>query len=172
MARRRLRPAEVRLAHEVTAGTLDLSRVWLSSLVGLGGRAFTLPVPGLGAVLGLGAGYADPLGHTGDGSRSTGGRAPGQLLVHELVHAWQLQRRPAVAYLWAGAREQLSGGDPYAYGPDPVPWAQLGLEQQAAVVDGWFAGRLGPPGPQHREDPMSRTSAWWPVVRDGLRGGV
>lgn len=169
---RRLGAAERELAVEVLAGTLDLDRVWLSGAVGLGGRAFTVPLPGVGTVVALGDGLADPVGYTGFGAGPTGVRAPGQLLVHELVHAWQLERRPAVAYLWRGAREQLGGGDPYAYGPDPVAWDALGLEQQAAVVDGWFAGRLGPPGPQHGQEPLSRTSPWWPVVRDGLRGGA
>ncbi|GAB2925119.1 hypothetical protein GCM10027047_22650 [Rhodococcus aerolatus] len=169
---RRLRAAERELAETVLAGTVDLDRARLSGAVGLGGRAFTVPLPGVGAVLALGRGVHDPTGYTGFGSGPTGVRAPGQLLVHALVHAWQLERRGAVAYLWRGAREQLGGGDPYAYGPQVRPWEQLGLEQQAAVVDGWFAGWLGPPGPQSGEPPRSRSSPWWPVVRDGLRGGA
>lgn len=169
---RRLTAAERTLVETVLAGTVNLDRVRLSRAVGLEGRAFTVPVPGVGTVVALGDGYDDPAGYTGYGAGPTGVRAPGQLLVHELVHAWQLQRRPAVAYLWRGAREQLGSGDPYAYGPEVRPWAQLGLEQQASVVDGWFAGWRGPPGPQHAQDPLSRASPWWPVVRDGLRGGA
>ena len=64
------------------------------------------------------------------------------LLVHELVHVWQFQRRPGwTLRSWAGV--VASGG----YGPDllgyryalPVPaFDTLNLEQQASVVEHAF----------------------------------
>lgn len=169
MRHRRLRGPELALCDRVFAGTVPAERVLLTDLAAAGGRAVTLPVPGVGTVINLGRDYDDPLG-------TTGRRAPGQLLVHELAHAWQLAHTSALGFLVRGARLQVTTlrGDMgvYRYPAAPVAWGALNLEQQASVVDGWFAGSAGPPGPQHAWAPMSRASPWWPVVRDAVRGGL
>jgi hypothetical protein len=80
---------------------------------------------------------------------------PGQLLIHELTHAWQIQHNPlgrgyVPGWLCEGIREQVFiGDDAYLYGPPNQPWGSFHIEAQASIVDEWFAGtgKQAPPSP-------------------------
>ena len=58
---------------------------------------------------------------------------PGELLIHELTHAWQLARDRNM-YLWL---EEISRSE---YDPLPAgsPWQDNNIEQQATIVNQWF----------------------------------
>ena len=81
--------------------------------------------------------------------------------VHELVHVWQFQTRPAWT-LASWATTAAAGG----YGPGlpgygyahPFEWAQLNLEQQARVVEhAWLLREGGSHGDDTLADYASRT---------------
>ncbi len=73
--------------------------------------------------------------------------APGKLLVHELAHAWQIAHGQYFPKLARRIAAGPAAGDAFYRPPQALswPWPDLNLEQQATVVDEWFApGRLGP----------------------------
>ena len=85
--------------------------------------------------------------HLAQADFSLAGAGAQALLVHELVHVWQFQTRPARTLL-SWARTVVEGG----YGPGlpgyryvlPLPpFAELGLERQASVVEHAFLLRAG-----------------------------
>lgn len=52
---------------------------------------------------------------------------PGQLFIHELVHAWQIAHGAFDAeYLWRGTINKFFRTAPYDYGPPVVPFGTLG----------------------------------------------
>ena len=121
-----------------------LDDVRLTTISVQGGRAFAFP----GAD---GRTYLN-LGHRGfnaalDGTRSY--PAIGQILVHELVHAWQMAHSKSLAaFLSHAAEVQIRnelGERVYDIGSAPVVWADCNLEQQATAVDRWYAGKRSPP---------------------------
>jgi hypothetical protein len=117
-----------------------LDDVRLTSISVQNGRAFAFPGADGHTYLNLGRkGFAAPL----DGNRLY--PAIGQILVHELVHAWQIAHAPSLAAFLSHAadvqiRNEL-GDQVYRIGEDPVVWADCNLEQQATAVDRWYAGR-------------------------------
>lgn len=136
-------------------------RIILTDLVGFGGRAFTVPassLSALGAVLSpalllslyanphlfegrilvnMGRSFGDPLSYTG---------APynvaGQLLMHELTHAWQIHHAGSIPLILCdGLYNQASnslGGKVYDV-TEVKQWREYNLEQQGAIVDSWYA---------------------------------
>ncbi|WP_157269972.1 hypothetical protein [Azohydromonas aeria] len=172
MVRQRpLRPDEAALARQVFAAALpDTRRIVVTDLSGLGGTLFVIPGAAGRILLNLGPrGFDDALALC-----TPCYDRPGKLLVHELAHAWQI----AHGHYWPRlARRVLAGpmaGDAFYRPPQRLapPWAALNLEQQAAVVDEWFApGRLGPEGWAGTPG-MSRQHPYWPYVRDVIQGAV
>ena len=127
------------LAPVFLGGMPARDKIVLTNLAGLGGNAFTMPgVDGrifvnLGAHLGN---ALDPLGSAYS--------ARGQVLVHEMTHAWQIDHASFLPTLTCEAvivqgQNQL-GASVYEYGPPGPPWRKFNLEQQGAIVDQWFAG--------------------------------
>jgi hypothetical protein len=136
-------------------------RIILTDLVGLGGRPFTVPassLSALGAVLSpalllslysnpqlfqgrilvnMGRSFGDPLSYTRDPYN-----VPGQLLMHELTHAWQIHHAGSIPLvLCEGLYNQASnslGGKVYDV-TDVKQWREYNLEQQGAIVDSWYA---------------------------------
>ncbi len=141
---RPLRPHEKEVAQEVFLGSVPLDRVVLSSLSGLGGRPFTVPVsligslpltlalPGFGALLAVANisgnlvdkyvicigpdGYRDPFNFPGTFGVVAGS---GATLIHELTHVWQGHNN---AFPWGYVADSIAmqcmlGGRSYAYVP-------------------------------------------------------
>lgn len=156
------------LARQVFGASLpDDDRIVVTDLAGLGGCCFVCPALNGQILVNLGpGGFEDPL-HW----RCPGYDHPGKLFVHELAHAWQLVHGHYYPRLWRRVVAGPQAGDNF-YRPPPrlaAPWPALNLEQQATLVDEWFApGRLGPPdwdgGPG-----MSHAHPYWPYVRDVVR---
>jgi hypothetical protein len=127
---------------------------------GLGGRNFTYPgstIAALGTVINpvllawlaanpslfdgktlvnMGSGF-------GDAIKFTTGRymTPGQVLIHELTHAWQIRHDNTLGFVCNAVLVQTRdtlGQQVYNASPG-LQWNQYGLEQQATLVDTWFA---------------------------------
>ncbi|MCC7342546.1 MAG: hypothetical protein IT170_15800 [Bryobacterales bacterium] len=137
----RHRPVEVHervFAEEVFGRTLPWDRIRLTNLSGLKGAAFVCPNVDNQILVNLGAAaYERPAL-----ARNPDYPHPGQLFIHELTHAWQIGNGGFDArYLWDGIIDKIGGGD-YRYGPPGPAFSEFGIEEQASLVDEWFAGSL------------------------------
>jgi hypothetical protein len=133
-------------AERVFGPTLPVDRIVLTNLLGLGKRAFTIPSIGEAILVNLGAGFDDPIGYRGFGDPDNSNQqAPGQLFIHELVHAWQIDTEtflPGLMCEAIGAQLTTLGGnmDVYRYGAAGQAFSEFNPEQRASIVDDWFAG--------------------------------
>lgn len=167
---RAMTPQERAFARSVFGGSLpNGERIVLTDLAGLGGCCFVVPALNGQILVNLGPGcYADPTGW-----RCPGYDHPGKLFVHELAHAWQLAHGQYYRRLWHRIAAGPRAGNNFYRPPARLeqPWPALNLEQQATVVDEWFApGPLGPRGWVGTAG-MSRQHPYWPYVRDVVRCG-
>jgi hypothetical protein len=154
-------PAERQLALKVFGRTLPPhEQIIITDMSGFGGRNFTYPgstIAGVATVLNpvllawlaanpslfdgktlvnMGSGF-------GDAIKFTTGRymVPGQVLIHELTHAWQIRHDNTMGYICQGVMVQtrdMAGQNVYD-SPPGKQWNEYGLEQQATLVDKWFA---------------------------------
>lgn len=125
---------EAAFAAKVFGPTLPgRERIILTNLSGLDNRAFVVPGAGGSYLVNLGEHFDDPMAPKGKYSQ------PGQMLIHELTHVWQAERWPATTYFCQGVFESTyePGGDPSR------PWSAFGIEQQATIVDRWYAADPG-----------------------------
>ena len=164
---RPMNAAEKALAHKVYKTTVNTERVVLSNLAGLGGAAFTAPGVDGKIYVNLGRYYTDPLAGYPGGSYT----APGQMLIHELMHAWQIEHTDFLPGLMCHgivnqADHHVFDDNVYDYGPPDQDWASFNLEQQAAIVDQWFAGNGHSSGFQ----PMDQANPYFGYIwRDVLQ---
>lgn len=158
---RKLNEAEKAMAMELFADTLPWDRIVLSNLSGPTGAPITIPSWDGTILVGLGEGYDN------EAYVPPGMGMGGQLLMHELAHAWQIAHKSfKLEYFWKAAIDIAVGNASYEYGPADQSWRHFGLEQQASIVDEWWAGTtyraIGtfPPGTvrpaRSREDPYFR----------------
>ncbi|MFG3191069.1 serine/threonine-protein kinase [Streptomyces omiyaensis] len=108
-------------------------QIILTNISGLDDRAFVVPGAGGSYLVNLGDHFDDPMAPRGKY------RQRGQMLIHELTHVWQAKRWPATTYFCQGVTESTyePGGDPGR------PWSAYGIEQQATIVDRWYAADPG-----------------------------
>jgi hypothetical protein len=156
-------------------GQLPRERILITNLTGIGGRPFTMPAPGDVILVNLGGGFDDPTKYAGKGGDNDGSRKPGQLLIHELTHAWQIAHSHFTPGLMCtGIFNQVGtlGGnmDVYKYGPATQNWDQFNLEQQGKIVDDWFAGT----GRQATFPPMTKeeSNPYWRYIKNYVWAGV
>ena len=172
-------------ADKVFKGKLPYDRILLTNLVGLGGRPFTTPAPGDTILVNLGKGYDDPVRYTGKGDDRLGVNAAGQLLIHELTHAWQIANESFTPEYYCRAVSTAvgtAGGDmsAYGYGPAGRSWGSFGTEQQCSIVDQWFAGSNDPDDrsmqrafpPMHSADQETGQNPYYRYIRDNIRTGI
>jgi hypothetical protein len=135
----------------------QFERIILTNLSHDSGRAFTWPIVDGSILMNLGEAFDSPMGEHPE----RGYPGKGQLLIHELTHAWQIENagyEPAFICMSA-----IAGGGSYNYGPPYLktgmaapPFGSYGTEQQAAIVDQWFAGtrpEVTAPKAKDRDDP-------------------
>jgi hypothetical protein len=137
---RPINDAEIALAKQVFGETIPYQNVVLTNLGGLSGRAFTAPGADGKTYCNLGKAFDDPLGPHPDSYPN-----PGQLLIHELTHAWQIAHNDFLPGLMCSGlvnqTNYLFGDNVYEYGPPGPDWnSGLQAEQQGSIVDQWFAG--------------------------------
>jgi hypothetical protein len=177
---RPLSDEEKEFAQTVFGQKLPFESILLTNLVGLGGRPFTVPIPGGAILVNLGDGYDDPIRYTGKGAEDNGHNAAGQLLIHELTHAWQIANHSFTPSYYCRAVSTAAGTlgndkSAYSYGPPGPSWNEFGTESQGSIVDEWFAGNKFPAegGQQKSYNPMdSSTNPYYRYIRDNIRAGI
>lgn len=165
---RALSAREVAFCDQVFAGSLDYSRIRITNLTGAKNKQFTCPSSNDVVLVNMGdALFDDPISF-GDEVYKT----PGQLLIHELVHAWQIQHRSSsVEFLWDVLMQKLGADGDYSYGPPGPTWSDaFGLEAQASVVDEWFAGvNRRAVSPVTDRKPINVNDPYFRYIRDNIR---
>lgn len=158
---------EYGFAARVFGGSLPKrERIILTNLHSLHNRGFTMPSLSDDIFCNIGPAFEHPLTFT---------KAPepypraGQLLIHELTHAWQIHHKTFVpAWVCSGIITQAknSNGSSYKYGAAGPAWGHFNIEQQGAIVDQWFGGsRVANQTPEDPNDPYFR------YIRDNIRAG-
>ncbi|MGF9812153.1 hypothetical protein, partial [Bacillus toyonensis] len=133
---RKITQEEYDFANLVFKGTLPTrERITLTNMTGLSGRLFATPNIDGGVILNLGDNiYQNPM-------RATHGEkypTPGEVFIHELVHAWQLARDSFIPG-WV-----CKGATSSEYSPQPgQPWDDMNIEQKATVVNMWYRAATG-----------------------------
>ncbi|RYX85688.1 hypothetical protein EON83_04945 [bacterium] len=159
--------AELGFAARVFGGSLPpANKIILTNLEGLGGRAFTMPGLGGNIYLNVGSYCLDhPLTHIEKSYPK-----PGQLFIHELVHAWQIKNRSFVpGWVCDGLAAQTINtfGSAYKYVADGFKtWSDFNIEQQASIVDDWFGGTRAAGQKQ-----MDTTDPYYRYIRDNILNG-
>ena len=175
---RQISDQEYQFADKVFKGTLpSADQIWLTNFSGLGGRAFTIPIGGR-IWVNIGSAYGDPVHDT-----SYGSQAPGELLIHELTHVWQIVHRSFLPGFTCEAivngTNYVIGGQPsgvYVYGPPDLAWGEFGTEAQGALVDQWFGGFATVNAPNRTkdnnvDDTKHTTDPYFHYIQDNIRAG-
>ena len=161
---------ETGFARAVFGDSLDFDRIRLTNLSGLGGRAFTAPAIDGTILINIGNAYDAP---TAALDPPSGYRARGQILIHELTHAWQLQHASLADGYIPGLmcdgiyNQTVIGRASYRYGPPGPAWSTFSLEAQAAIVDQWFAGNTT----QQPGDPKDPAGPYYGYIRNNILPG-
>lgn len=166
---RSLKDEEVSFARQVFGGSLDYDRIRLTNLIGLGNRAFTAPTLGGIALLNIGNAISDPTTFVLPGIYPK----PGQVFIHELTHAWQIQHASlqdgfVPGLMCEGILNQTVVSHPYDYGPPGQPWSCFNLEAQGAIVDQWFGGN----GKQSKQEEEDKSSPYFGYIANNILLGV
>jgi hypothetical protein len=165
---RALSAQEAQFAGQVFGNSLPVDRIVLTNMAGLGGRAFTMPGVDGKIYLNLGDAYNNPLTYT-----SSAYPRGGQVLIHELTHAWQIAHSSFVPGLvCSGIVNQANfvfGQSVYVYGPPGPPFGDFNLEAQGAIVDQWFGGNSTPVVPNRT--PMDPNDPYFGYIANNIRPG-
>jgi hypothetical protein len=170
---RELSQEEAGFAAQVFGGSLpSRERIKITNLSGLGGRAFTMPcMDNKNIYLNVGEDAFKSNNLTTYTSKSYS--IPGQLLIHELTHAWQIKWRTFLpGTICQGIVNQVNnevGESVYEYGPPGDSWSGYGLEGQAAIVDEWFAGAPTVAAPNRSR--MDSNDPYFRYIQDNIREG-
>lgn len=163
-----MRAEEIDFARKVFGDSLDFGGVRLPNLSGLGGRLFTAPTLDGTILVNIGNFIDSPSTAVLRNSYPV----PGQILIHELTHAWQIQHASLAdgfvpGLMCQGILNQTVVSDPYFYGSPGQSWSCFNMEAQGAIVDQWFGGngRQSPPG-------MNLDSPYFGYINNNLRLGV
>jgi hypothetical protein len=168
---RQITQAEYDFCNAVFAGQLPPpSQLMITNLSGLGGRAFTMPGVDGKIYLNMGAGFGDPL----DWKPNNSYQVRGQVLVHELTHAWQIHHASFLpGFVCAGIVNQANyqaGQSVYQYGPPTYDFGAFNLEAQGAIVDQWFAGV--PVAGSPNRTAMNVNDPYFRYIANNIRKGV
>jgi hypothetical protein len=169
---RQISQAEYDLANQVFQGTLPPpNQLILTNMAGLGGRAFTMPGIDGNIYINLGDAFdqPDPIDYTANRAYPV----KGELLVHELTHAWQIHNATFLpGFVCDGIVNQanyLVGQSVYTYGPPGPPWGSFNLEAQGAIVDQWFGGIQTPVVPYRNA--MDKNDPYFGYIANNIRTG-
>jgi hypothetical protein len=137
---------EIALANKVFEGTLPIERIIITDLYrpgqnanGAVDRMFVIPGIDGSILVNMGKNFNHTLEPDIHGSMFEGAEAPGEVLIHELTHAWQIHHNTFLPGLLCKALIDTN----YKYDKTKVrehaPWSStFGLEEQASIVNDWF----------------------------------
>jgi hypothetical protein len=135
-------------------------KIILSNIEGKDGRQFVIPNLAGESIINLGSAYEDPIRHTNNKYREHG-----QILIHELTHVWQIEHTSSVMNFLCEAIHTQVANPVYEPAADNRPWGEYNPEQQATIVDRWYAG-FSNGGP-----PCSIINPFYHYVLDTINGG-
>jgi hypothetical protein len=166
---RRLRDDEVVFAQQVFGDSLDFDRVRLTNLSGLRTKPFTTPTVDGTILVNIGNAFDAPTLAVFPGNYPV----PGQILIHELTHAWQIEHASfedgfVPGLMCAGILNQTVVSKPYQYGPAGQPFSSFNMEAQGAIVDQWFGGT----GHQDGQGIMNQDSSYFGYITNNIRLGA
>jgi hypothetical protein len=123
-------------------------KILLTDTIGSENRAFTFPRYDGKITLNMGpSAFNDPRSYQVNSPKE--GYMPeattkyGEVFVHELVHACQIQHSKMDVVLIADVLANVARGkSAYLYGPAGQDYLSFNLEQQAQIVSDWFAGSV------------------------------
>ncbi len=167
-------PEEITTAQTVFGSTIPYNKIRFTNLNLQPGRAFTAPGVDGNTYCNFGAlfsGITNPM----TAVKNDAYKAPGELMIHELAHAWQIAHNS----FWPGficsalvnGTEKKFGDNVYQYSPPPgPPWSSYNLEQQASIVNEWFAGNSDPAAyVQYVFLPEDKTdNPWFQYIQDNI----
>jgi hypothetical protein len=143
---RHLAAKEEAIARSVFKDTIPYSQVLVSDGLGGGDRPFTVPtnmplhVPFYVNFNVKGGKYVI---HAGDGYHGMSlVKRDKETLIHELTHVWQGENDTSWSWAYAvfSLKDQALSDDAYAYDHKRLePWSHYGPEQQAQIVEDWYA---------------------------------
>ena len=156
--------------NEVFNGCLPpRNSIVLTDTIGPGNRAFTFPRYDGKITMNMGPdAFDDPRNY-----EVSSGRRVGEIFIHELVHACQIAHTRDLSLMGEALSAKLceaAGADPYLYGSADQDYTELNLEQQAQIVQDWFAGNKTPFG--QTGIPKDRTSPFFHYFPDNVWVGV
>lgn len=137
---------EIALANTVFAGTLPIERIIITDLYrpgqnarGAVDREFVVPGIDGSILVNMGKNFDHTLEPDVQRNVRDGYEAPGEVLIHELTHAWQIHHNTFLPGLLCKALIDTN----YKYDKTKVrehaPWSlTFGLEEQASIVNDWF----------------------------------
>jgi Repeat of unknown function (DUF346) len=168
---------------EVFFGALPpRDQIVLTDTIGGGNRAFTFPRYDGKITLNMGPdAFADPrlyhVGYTRNPERypfPNPAIVKGEIFIHELVHACQIQHSSMDVTLLADAFAskvcETTGGNPYVYGLAGSAYTDFNLEQQAQIVSDWFAG-AAPTNTDQTGIPKDTNSPYFRYINENVRIG-
>ena len=166
---------DIKLARSVFGDSIDYSRILLTNMTHPTepGRKFAFPSLGKTIMLNLGdAAFNDPRGYT---DPANGYNLPGQVFIHELMHAWQYTHHSLFEMLcnysenydyFDTARDRIADNSWHGRA-----WNGFKVEQQAHIVDDWFeAFATAPDGGLGSFDALNDPA--YRFVRDEIRSQV
>lgn len=149
---RKLNDAELALARQVFGDTINYSKVRLTNLSGFGKRPFTVPGADGKTYVNIGPGFSDASTYT-----KPNYPIPGQLLIHELTHAWQIEHSDFLpGWMCHAVINQANNSfveSAYKYGGAGPAWSSFNWEQQGSIVDDWFGAQ-------------GNSQAYWPMDQE------
>lgn len=137
---------EIALANKVFEGTLPIERIIITDLYrpgqnanGAVDREFVFPGIDGSILVNMGKNFDHTLEPDIQRNVRGGYEAPGEVLIHELTHAWQIHHNTFLPGLLCKALIDTN----YEYDKTKVrehaPWSStFGLEEQASIVNDWF----------------------------------
>ena len=144
---RKLGLKEITLAQTVFKNTIPYDKVLVSDGLGYNDREFTMPTSMPATMLfNVDSDLGKYVMHCGDGYYGMSElQNDKETLIHELTHVWQGEHyKGSWDYVFGSMFSQaLLGEDAYEYDrKDLLPWDNYNPEQQAYIVQHWFAGGM------------------------------
>ncbi len=148
---RPLNDGEIALARTVFGDTLPIDRIIVTDLYNPGSNAngfvareFVMPGIDGSILVNMGKNYDHTLEPDVQRNVRGGYESPGEVLIHELTHAWQIHFSSFVPGLMCKSLTNRN----YTYDKGQVKaraaWSGFGLEEQASIVNDWFGENLKP----------------------------
>lgn len=140
---------EITLARTVFLDTLPISHIRITDLYSPGSnengfvaREFVMPAIDGSILVNMGKNYDHTLEPDVQGSIRGGYDKPGEVLIHELTHAWQIHFTSFSPGLLCKSLTNRNYSYDKAQVSARAAWSDFGLEEQASIVNDWYGDNI------------------------------